>query len=145
MSPYPFTVLRRIDAKDHFVKNTIHQSSVFYPSQGGQDEEPLVVKDDTLAAFTHVEQMRAAHEFPPLAASVHIPWFSQTYNVSDRVQIMTGRDVSFQVNAGSEQGEAPSYPFVSAITWDFRGDRQSTILMLSDRRMEPRHHGQVHI
>jgi hypothetical protein len=145
MSPYPFTIERRIDAKDHFVKNVIHQSSTFYTSQGGQDELPLVVKDDTLAAFTHVEQMRAAHEFPPLAASVHIPWFSQVYNVSDRVQIMTGRDVSFQVNAGSEQGEAPSYPFVSAITWDFRGDSQKTILMLSDRRMEPRHHGQVHI
>lgn len=137
-TPYPFTITRRIDAKDHFVRNTIHPSSAFYASQGGQDEMPLITKDDTLAALTHVEQMRAAHEFPPLAAAVHIPWFSQAYSVSDRVNIMAGREVSFQVNAGSEQGEAPSYPFVSAITWDFRGDSQKTILMLSDRRMEPR-------
>jgi hypothetical protein len=137
-SPYPFTIERRVDAKDHFVKNVIDGSSVFFASQGGIDGTPLIAKDDTLAAQTHVEQMRAAHEFPPLAASIHIPWFSRVYNVSDRVNIMAGREVSFQVNAGGEQGEASSYPFVSAITWDFRGNSQKTILMLSDRRMEPR-------
>jgi hypothetical protein len=137
-TPYPFTIERRVDAKDHFVKNVIDGSSAYFDSQGGTQGTPLIAKDDTLAAQTHVEQMRAAHEFPPLAATIVAPWFTRIYKVSDRIQIMAGRQVSFQVNAGSEQSEAPSYPFVAGLTWDFRGAAQKTILMLSDRRMEPR-------
>ncbi len=46
-------------------------------------------------------------------------------------------DVSLLVNAGIEQGEAPSYPSVVGLTWDFQEAKQSTTLQLADRRLEP--------
>ncbi len=76
------------------------------------------------------------HEFPPLAAAVTIPMFVTSYQVGDRIDQIAGRDVSFQINAGSEQEEAPSYPFVAAVTWNFEGEKQQTVLQLSDRRAE---------
>jgi hypothetical protein len=138
-SPYRFTVERRVDAKDFFIRNVIDGSSAFFTASGGIAGTPLYETDDTKRATTHAEQMRAAHEFPPLAASINIPWLSEIYDVGDRLRIMSGRDVDFQVNAGTEQGEAPSYPFVVAVTHLNAAKGQSTICQLSDRRMEPRH------
>ena len=60
-----------------------------------------------------------------------------TVQIGDRISQINGRDVSLLVNAGIEQGEAPSYPFVVGLTWDFQGSKQSTTLQLSDRRLEP--------
>ncbi len=57
--------------------------------------------------------------------------------IGDRISQINGRDISLLVNSGIEQGEAPSYPFVVGLTWDFQGDGQSTTLQLTDRRLEP--------
>lgn len=70
-----------------------------------------------------------------------IPQLIGYLSVGDRVDEIDGRDVSLIVNAGAEQGEALSFPFVVAVTWDFRGEKQSTTVQLSDRRQEPRLHG----
>jgi hypothetical protein len=132
-SPMKNTVQRRVDAKDHFHYDVIDSSSAFNTNGFARD----VVQDDTDLATAHACQLRSAHEFPPLTAAVTIPMFVTSYQIGDRIDKIAGRDVSFQVNAGSEQEEAPSYPFIVGLTWNFEGEKQETILQLSDRRTEP--------
>ena len=93
------------------------------------------------AAEAHACQLRSAHEFPPLTAAVTIPMLVGYINIGDRIHEIDGRDVSLLVNAGAEQGEPASYPYVVALTWDFQGEKQSTTVQLSDRRQEPRLRG----
>jgi hypothetical protein len=133
-SPIKHTIQRRIDAKDHFHYDVIDASSALNANGFARQ----VVQDDTDLATAHACQLRSAHEFPPLTAAVTIPMFVTSYQVGDRISQIAGRDVSFQVNAGSEQEEAPSYPFVVGVTWNFEGEKQQTTLQLSDRRAESR-------
>src|SRR5262249_6349525 len=131
------------DGKDHFQWCAIDKSSRYYTSQVDKDgheadgTNPLIVRDDTKAAKTHAEQLRAAHEFPTLAGSVTIPFLTDYYQIGDRVKIVQGRNASLQINVGVDQGEAPSYPWITAFAWDFQGDKQQTVLQFSDRRAEP--------
>ena len=132
-SPMSSTILRRVDARDHFHYDVVDGSSAFNQSPGTDQ----VVQDDSDAAVAHACQLRSAHEFPPLAAAVTIPMLVDYVQIGDRISQINGRDVSFLVNAGIEQGEAPSYPFVVGLTWDFQESKQSTTLQLADRRLEP--------
>jgi hypothetical protein len=132
-SPLSSTVLRRVDARDHFHRDLIGASSAFNQTPG----DDQVVQDDTVVALAHACQLRSAHEFPPLAAAVTIPMLVDYVEIGDRISQINGRDVSLLMNAGIEQGEAPSYPFVVGLTWDLQQNKQSTTLQLSDRRLEP--------
>jgi hypothetical protein len=67
---------------------------------------------------------------------VTIPNLITAFRVGDRIARINGRDISFQTNIGVDQGESPVYPVVVALTWDFSGERQATILELADRRTE---------
>ena len=80
------------------------------------------------AALTHAEQLRAAHEFPTLAGSATVPFLTDYYQIGDRVKIVQGRNASLQINVGVDQGEAPTYPWITAFAWDFSGDKQHTVL-----------------
>jgi len=133
-SPMKNTIQRRVDARDHFHYDVIDGSSAL----SATPLSPEVVQDDTDLATAHACQLRSAHEFPPLTAAVTIPMFVTSYQIGDRIDQISGRNVSFQVNAGSEQQEAPSYPFIVGLTWNFEGEKQQTTLQLSDRRTEPR-------
>ncbi len=128
-SPMKQTIIRRVDAKDHFHYDVVDGTSAFSKTPLSRN----VVQDDTDRATAHACQLRSAHEFPPLSASITIPMVVTSYQVGDRISQIAGREVSFQINAGAEQQEAPSYPFVVAVTWDFTGEKQSTILQLTDR------------
>ena len=99
--------------------------------------DPLVMRDDTAAALTHAEQLRSAHEFPTLAGSATLPFITDYYQIGDRVKIIQGRNANMQINVGVDQGETPSYPWVTAFAWDFSGDKQQTVIQFSDRRAEP--------
>jgi hypothetical protein len=136
-SPLGQTIQRRVDASDHFYLDTIHASSDFNTSTQSPKQD-YTVQDDTQRAVDHAVQLRSAHEFPPLTAALTIPFLSRRLHVGDRVKSINGRDVSLLVNAGAEQGEPASYPYVVAVTWDFQGEKQSTTIQLSDRRQEPR-------
>jgi hypothetical protein len=127
-SPTVFTVRRRVDARDHFALDTVAAGSLY---NSGSD--PLTIRDDTQRALAHAQQLRAAHEFPPLAGSVTIPSLVSAFRVGDRIARINGRDISFQTNLGAGQGEAPVYPVVVSLTWDFTGGRQATTLELADR------------
>ena len=85
-------------------------------------------------ALAHANQLRAAYEFPPLAGSVTIPSLITAFRVGDQVGRINGRDISFQTNIGAGQGESPVYPVIVALTWEFTGERQATVLELADRR-----------
>ena len=104
-SPTAFTVRRRVDARDHFALETVAAGSLYNPGS-----RPVVARDDTAAALAHAQQLRAAHEFPPLAGSVTIPSLISTFRVGDRVARINGRDISFQTNVGTGQGESPGLP-----------------------------------
>lgn len=144
-SPLLNEVRRRIDAKDHFRKDTIHLSSAFYSEQ--QMANPatptdnlgnLLTRDDTAAANDYAAQLRTAHEFPAVPMTVTIPFLTLAYQVGDRISLIAGRNASLQTNGGTQSGaEAPSYPFIVGCSWSFAGDQQVTTLTLSDRRMEP--------
>jgi hypothetical protein len=130
-SPTVFTMRRRIDARDHFALETVAAGSLYNPGS-----QPITIRDDTARALAHARQLRAAHEFPPLAGSVTIPSLISTFRVGDRIAKINGRDISFQTNVGTGQGESPVFPVVVGLTWDFSGQRQATILELADRRAE---------
>jgi hypothetical protein len=134
-SPLSSTIMRRVDARDHFHYDVIDGSSAFNQAPGTDH----VVQDDSDAAVAHACQLRSAHEFPPLAAAVTIPMLVDYVQIGDRIAQINGRNVSFLVNSGIEQGEAPSYPFVVGLTWDFQASKQSTTVQLADRRLEPSH------
>lgn len=142
-SPTKFTRERSADGKDHFQYCSIAAFSRYYATQKDKDgnpndgTHPLVVRDDSDAAKTHAEQLRAAHEFPTLAGSATVPFLTDYYQIGDRIKIVQGRNASLQINVGVDQGEAPSYPWITAFAWDFAGDKQQTVLQFSDRRAEP--------
>lgn len=128
-SPTAFTLRRRVDARDHFGLETIAAGSLYNP-----DSEDVIARDDTDRAIAHARQLRASHEFPPLAGTVTIPSLITAFRVGDRIARINGRDVSFQTNLGSGQGESSIYPLIIGLSWDFTGERQSTTLELADRR-----------
>ena len=57
---------------------------------------------------------------------------SATGSRSSRAATPTCRSTS-----AIDQGETPSYPWITAFAWDFQGDKQQTVLQFSDRRAEP--------
>ena len=69
-----------------------------------------------------------------MSGSVTIPSLITSYRVGDRVARINGRDVAMQTNVGSDQGESPVYPVISAISWEFTADRQATVVELADGR-----------
>jgi hypothetical protein len=131
-SPIDATIQRRVDARDQFRFGVVKANTAFNATS-----QDVTIYDDSDAATTHAMQLRSAHEFPPLTGTVTIPMLVNYLQVGDQIQAIDGRDVSFQINAAGEQQEAPSYPYIVALTWNFQGDRQSTLLQLSDRRLEP--------
>ena len=136
-SPTDFPRERVADGKDHFQYDMVSPGSIYYTSGGGDGTNPLVIRDDTKAAKTHAEQLRSAHEFPTLAGSARLPIITDYYQIGDRIKIIQGRNATLQINVGADQGEAPSYPWVTAFAWDFQGDKQETVIQFSDRRGEP--------
>jgi hypothetical protein len=136
-SPTQFARQRTADGKDHFQYCSIAVGSVNYQNQGGDGTNPVIIRDDTKAATSHAVQLRTAHEFPVLAGSVTIPFLTDYYQIGDRIKIVQGRGASLQINVGADQGESPTYPWVTAFSWVLEHDRQETTLQLSDRRAEP--------
>lgn len=156
-SPLANTVRRRVEAGDHWRKDVLTQSSIYYgplilayyqamiAAKAKKKDVVLpafdksgniVVRDDSPSAADHAAQLRAAHEFPPVPVSVALQGINLAYQVGDRIGSIRGRNVSLLQNAGAEQSEAPSYPFVVSVSFGFL-PAQTTHLQLTDRRLEP--------
>jgi hypothetical protein len=137
-SPTVFERIGAIDARDHFQFNSVAVGSYYYKQDGGNGTDPFIARDDTQAALTHAYQLRSAHEMPPLAGMVGMPFITQYYEVGDRISQISGRNVSLQTNIGADQGEAPEYPWVIGVSWINESDRQGTELQFTDFRRPPR-------
>lgn len=130
-SPTSFTRRRRVDARDHFALETVAAHSLHNPAS-----EAKTMRDDTERAVAWARQLRSAHELPPTVGSATLPGLVTAYRVGDRVARIDGRDVALQTNVGEAQGETPAYPTISAVSWEFSDDRQSTLIELSDAGVE---------
>jgi hypothetical protein len=136
-SPTMYPRERAIDAHEHFQYCQVVPKSLYYTDDGGDGTHNYVQRDDTKAATTYAQQIRSAHEMPPLAGSMTIPFLTDYYALGDRLNMIQGRNANLQTNVGAEQGEAPSYPWIVARSFVFE-PRQETVLQLSDRRAEVR-------
>ena len=131
-SPTGYTITRRVDARDRYVKHLIAAGSEFNPGS-----QPVVARDDSLDAIAEANARRTAGEAGEVAGAITIPRFTQAYRIGDRVRSIQGRNLSLKTNAGAPTEEGEVYPAVVGLTWNFDGD-QETILQLSDQRSQAR-------
>ena len=131
-SPTTYTITRRVDARDRYVKQLVAANSEF--NSGSQ---PIVVRDDSLDALAEANARRTTSEAGEVAGAVTIPRFTQAYRIGDRISSIQGRDLSLRTNAGAPSEEGEVYPAVVGLTWTF-GECQETILQLSDQRGQAR-------
>jgi hypothetical protein len=127
-SPTLFTISRQVDARDRYARHVIAARSEFNSST-----EEIIARDDSLDALSEAIARRTANESGEVAGVVVIPRFTQAYRIGDRICSIQGRDLSLQTNAGAPSEQAPVYPAVVGLTWDFDG-KQQTSLQLSDQR-----------
>lgn len=131
-SPTRYTRQRRVDARDHYLMEVVAARSWY-----NQTAERRISRDDTERAKDLARQYRAAHEVAQFAGSATLPYVSRQYALFDQVSHVSGRDLTFRSNLGTEYGEGPRYPSVVKVAWQFAGERQSTTIHLSDLRAEP--------
>lgn len=143
-SPTPFTIERRVDARDRFKRTVISHFSHFHPDHNpDMPEAPdgagtdVIVRDDFTAAYEYAQSLRRAHERASFAGTATCPRFTDAYEIGDKVGGIVGRGLSLRTNAGGEQGESDTYPVVVSIRYTLDGDEQATQLTLSDHRAEP--------
>lgn len=132
-SPTKFVRSKRVDANDNYRLDTIVAGSLF-----NSTKKEIKVRDDTSKALDLARQFRSATEMPKVAGSVKIPYLTKAFEIGDRIKGVRGRGLSFAGSVGTADGEAPSYPAVVGISWDFSAGQQSTHLQLSDLRAEPK-------
>ncbi len=131
-SPTRFPRWMLVDRHDQYKTQQVSRQDFDILSTSDENAYP---RDDYPDAKGEASAIRNRHEFPPLAGSITIPSLSLGYFVSDRISRIKGRDISLQCNAGTDD-EAPTYPWVVSVTWNFNGANQTTTLQLSDRRLD---------
>ncbi len=143
-SPTQFPRWRIADRRDVFQYASVHESSMNFARLEDDliispykldDAGNIVVRDDTDAAQALADQMRTAREAPTISGTVTIPYITDFYQVGDRIESIVGRDCSLQTNGAASVGEAPTYPWVVAVSWTFQ-PRQETVLTLSHSHHE---------
>ena len=134
-SPLSQEIKRTVDARDRFKKEAVHPCSEFSgpANLGGQD--------DTTAAIAEATSYRSATEAGVLSGQAVIPYFTDYYQIGDRIQGVSGRALGFRTDGGGS-GNVPVYPMVEGIRYDL-DDGQTTTLYLSDesttrRKLEKR-------
>ena len=136
-SPTEFIRQRSGDGKDHFQCCLIALGSVNYVSQGGNGTDPLVMRETTRRP-----RRRTPYSFDPHMVSRPGRLCNDPILDGLLCDWRPGEDhprpkPSLQINVGADQGETPTYPWVTAFSWVMEHDRQTTTLQLSDRHSEP--------
>jgi hypothetical protein len=127
-SPAPFNVHRRVDSRDRFVKQVITKWSY----HGDVSGQPIVERDDTLAARGQAHLITLLAEKPQFAGQATIRRVDLSYRLGDKIAGVLGRNASFRTDRPLP-GVAPSYPIVVALDRSFAGEI-STTLALDDLR-----------
>lgn len=118
-------------------KETYGHKVVAAKTQYNTSDDPIEVDlDEETKIKAFAAQVQQAHENPRIAGSVTIPHLDRGYQIGDAISKIKGRNLSLQVNAGSEQGESKRYPLVVGRTWQFSG-RQTTTIEVDDHRSNP--------
>lgn len=135
-SPQPFQVTRMIDGRSRYRSDyVIVKKSLVELDSPVAREDDYFLRNDTLAALGYAQSHRSRTEQAPIAGAFTIPYLTLGYEVGSRIRAIEGRNLDLRVNAGVDTGEAPLYPYVVGISWDFDGGQRTT-LHLSDRRAE---------
>ena len=128
-SPIGYPIEREIDARDRLFKNTVAANSRFASTAA-------VVRDDTELAKAEAIAYRTASDSGVFQGDVEIPRFTAYYQIGDRINGLTGRNLSFRTDDGGTDF-SPTYPMVVARRWDFDGGQRTT-LQLSDAGLDRR-------
>lgn len=131
-SPTKFEITRYEDCRDRYEKRLVTKASYNLPD----GKAAKVILDDTKDATSQVEARRRANESGTFAGSLHVPFFTDSLQIGDKIKGIVGRDIDFAMNAAREQGESATYPVVVGLSWDFDG-QQATTVTLQDYRAEP--------
>lgn len=145
-SPLKYQRIKYSNTRDDFGNQFVHTSSPYADKATDKGEKVgdgmlIPIRDDRDRVKNFGGQVQRVHESVPLTGPIEIPYTTNAFTVGDQISRVNGRDISFTANLGSEQGEGPRYPYVVSYEWSFSGDRQTTVLQLSDRRGEPKSNG----
>ncbi|CAB4131054.1 hypothetical protein UFOVP124_53 [uncultured Caudovirales phage] len=139
-SPTQFAVARSIDAHDRYKRWAVHKSSAYQQDNAvltgsnlDDTRARFYARDDSAAAQTYAESLRASTETPSMGGSVTIGRLTNNYFVGDRISSIYPR-MSMQTNIPTQQ-YPNRYPMVVQLTWRNEPE-QSTTLQLDDRRSE---------
>ena len=138
-SPTRFTITQAIDAGDRYKIDVVSMWSEFSGKPGGTGAgtgEDIFARNDIEDAIADAQARRASQEVVHLSGTTTIPRLSLSHQVGDRIVAIRGREIDLQTNAGTVDGEAPTYPEVVGITFCLGPRGQSTILRLSDHRAD---------
>ena len=120
-------------AKESFEFTRLAKGSQYNPSR--LFDLPVVDESDKIRI--HATQVQQAHENPAIGGRLVIPRLDRGYQIGDAIRAISGRDLSLQINAASEQNETRRYPTVIGREFEFT-NRQETALILDDFSQDPR-------
>jgi hypothetical protein len=142
-SPIARPIVRYVDHSDQRRLELVHKSSTSWEQAKGQDPalknhasgpDWLVARDETDTLDAEATARRAAHESPPVAGTITLPYLSRAFEVGDRIREISGRGINLSGSV-SKDGKTPVYPRVVARTWTHDGESGiETTLALNDRR-----------
>jgi len=139
ISPTQFAVTRTVDAHDRYKRWAVHKSSAYqqagslYGEQVDDVRARYYARDDSQAAITYAESLRASTETPNMGGSVTIGRLTNAYFVGDRINSIYPR-MSLQTSI-PDKNIPNRFPMVVQVTWRNEPE-QSTTLQLDDRRSE---------
>lgn len=142
-SPTRFTITRYDDSRDRFEKHIVSKHSHIAAAQGVTIDQTGI--DHTKEAMAHAAARRRANEAAAFAGSLTIGYFTDAYQVGDKLSKIIGREIDLAVNAGREQKEAPIYPVIVGVDRNFE-PVQTMVFEYQDFRAEPpaEHRRRVH-
>jgi hypothetical protein len=132
-SPVAHEIDERLDVRDRLGTRMRAAFSEFN-NTGSAD----TVRDDEDPLKAEAIAVRTSKEAGVFGAEVMIPYFTDYYEVGDRIDRIEGRDLNLRTDGGGA-GVAPVYPTVISRRWDFSAG-QRTFLTLSDRGSDHRQH-----
>jgi hypothetical protein len=128
-SPSLFTVKRYVDAQNRYRLNTIESSTWWNNAIAAM---PIIPRNDLKDAQFDAAQKRSDGEMPMVSGPITLFGLINTYDLTDRITSIVGRDFDLRTNAEATD-EGAMYPMVVQVDYDLDGHQQ-TILHLSDQR-----------
>jgi hypothetical protein len=149
-SPTQFAITRAVDLRSKFRPGYVHISSPFYndaidtedpataaarAEQGAAPDDMKPQGNEYWEAKDYADNKRESLQLGRWAGRVTIPRLVPGYDIGDRLAGVEGRDAPLQLNIDGNGREAPAYPRIVGLTFDFHGG-QNIHLILDDNRSD---------